>query len=82
MLGNLNPSTIATKIYDIMDDYEIAIDVFDYGAVDAVVDYLTNHIHVEYNLACSDWPNEEGGVCAIAFIDAGHPQLVMFDYEY
>ena len=26
--------------------------------------------------------NEEGGVCSVAFIDCGHPQLVMFDYKY
>lgn len=82
MLGNFNPSTIVNNIYDMMDDYEIAPDVFDHCLCDAIADYLLNHAHVEYNLCCSDWPDKEGGVCAVALVDCGHPQLVVFDYQY
>lgn len=82
MLGNFHPSTIVNDIYEILDDYEIKTDVFEHGATDAIADFLENKLHIEFNLCCSDWPNEEGGVCAVAFIDNGFPQLVVFDYEY
>ena len=83
MLGNFNPSTIVNEIYDILDSYETeGLDLYNYGATDAITDYLTNYAKVEYLLACSEWPNEEGGVCAVSFIDSGHPQLILFDYKY
>ena len=83
MLGNFNPSAIVNEIYDMMDDYEThGCDLYDFGLTDAIADYLANCLHIEYNLACSDWPNEEGGVCGVAFVDDGHPQLIMFDYKY
>ena len=83
MLGNFHPSLIADEIYDMMDSYEThGVDLFDHGLTDAIADYLANHAKVEFNLCCSDWPNEEGGVCAVAFVDGGYPQLVMFDYRY
>ena len=83
MLGTFNPSFTANEIYDMMDDYEThGCDLYDHGLCDAIADYLANHAHIEYNLCCSDWPNEEGGVCAVTFVDGGHPQLIMFDYKY
>ena len=83
MLGNFNPSAIVNEIYDILDSYETeGLDLYNYGATDAIADYLTNYAKVEYLLACSEWPNKEGGVCAISFTDSGHPQLILFDYKY
>ena len=83
MLGEFHASAIVNKIYDILDNYETeGLDLYNFGATDAIVDYLANYVKVEYQLACSEWPNEEGGVCSVAFIDCGHPQLVMFDYKY
>lgn len=83
MLGNFNPSTIVNEIYSILDDYETeGIDLYNYNVTEAIADYLTNHLKIEYLLCCSEWPNEEGGVCSVAFVDHGHPQLVMFDYKY
>lgn len=82
MLGNINPSVIVNKIYDILEDYEIKTDIYEHGVIDAIADYLGNHLKIEYLIYNSDWPNEEGGVCAISFIDSNHPQLVVFDYEY
>lgn len=83
MLGEFRPSEIYNEICDILDGYETeGNDLYNYGAVDAITDYLTNYAGVEYNLACSDWPNEEGGVCAVSFVEFGFPHLVMFDYKY
>lgn len=83
MLGNFNPSAIVDEIYSILDDYETeSPNLYNFGATDAIADYLGNHLHIEYNLCCSDWPNEKGGICAVALVDCGHPQLVMFEYKY
>ena len=82
MLGNFNPSAIVNKVYDIMENYEIKVDTYEHRVTDAIANYFENSLHVEYLICCSDWPNEEGGVCAISFIDCGHPQLIVFDYEY
>lgn len=83
MLGEFHASTIVNDIYDILDDYETeGLDLYNFGATDAIADYLTNYVKVEFQLACSEWPNEEGGVCSVAFVEGGHPQLVMFDYKY
>lgn len=83
MLGEFHASTIVNDIYSILDDYETeGVDLFNFGATDAIADYLTNYVKVEFQLACSEWPNEEGGVCSVAFVEGGHPQLVMFDYKY
>lgn len=83
MLGEFHASTIVNDIYDILEYYETeGLDLYNFGVTDAIADYLTNHVKVEFQLACSEWPNEEGGVCSIAFIEGGHPHLVMFDYKY
>lgn len=83
MLGNFNPSTIVNDIYTILDDYETeGLDLYNHGAIDAITDFLTTQARVEYLLDCSEWPDENGGVCAVAFVDGGHPQLVIFDYKY
>lgn len=83
MLGNFNPSTIVNEIYSILDDYETeGLDLYNFGATDAITDYLNNYAKVEYLLNCTEWPNKEGGVCAVSFVENGHPQLVLFDYKY
>ena len=46
-----------------------------------IAEWLGN-LHIEYQLCCSDWPNEEGGVCAVAFVEDTYPHLVIFDYKY
>lgn len=83
MLGEFHASTIVNDIYDILEDYETeGLNLYNVGVTDAIADYLTNYVKVEFQLACSEWPNEEGGSCAVSFVDHGHPQLVMFDYKY
>lgn len=83
MLGNFNPSDVVNEIYTILDDYETeGLDLYNYGAIDAITDYLTNYARVEYLIDCINWPDERGGSCAVSFVDNGHPQLVLFDYKY
>ena len=82
MLGKFHPSIIVDEVYDIMDEYERGFNV-EYVAklIDKLTDYFEEKLP-EYLLCCSEYPNETGGVCAISFIEDGHPQLIMFDYIY
>lgn len=66
-----------------MDEYEYGFNnEFDAALIERLTDYFTEKTHGEFLLCCSEWPNETGGVCAISFIEDGHPQLIMFDYIY
>lgn len=82
MPGNFNPSAIINEIYDILDEYEVSTDIYEYSVIERITDYIDDKTHGEYVLTCDDYPNEYGGHCAVAFIDKGHPQLVFFEYEY
>lgn len=75
-------SVISNRIYELLDEYETeGLDLYNIAAVDVINNYL-HSIDVEHEIYTSDWPNKEGGVCGVAFVDGGHPQLVMFDYKY
>ena len=79
MLGNFHPSHIEEKIYNLMEDYEIGTDIYDFSLTEKLVDWFTN-LHIEFQLCCSEWPNGEGGVCSVAFVEEGFPHLIVFDY--
>lgn len=75
-------SVITNRIYELLDEYETeGLDLYNVAAVDAIDNYLDS-IDVEHEVSTNDWPDEEGGVCGVAFVDSGHPHLVMFDYKY
>ena len=84
MRGKFFPSEIENEIYDIMDDYETeGMDLFNYGLTEALADFFEKEYpDVEYQIGCSEWPNAEGGVCALSWMESNHPHLVMFDYKY
>lgn len=84
MLGNINHSSlILDELYSMMDDYETeGLDLYNFGLTNAITDYLADMRDVQFQLCCSEWPNEEGGVCAISFIDNGELHMIMFDYKY
>ena len=82
MLGtDWRPSAIEDKIYGIMEDYEAGIELYEEALTDAISDYLTkNFPGMEWNLACSEWPNTNGGVCAVSWVEVEHLHMIMFDY--
>lgn len=84
MIGNsFYPSQIEDEVYSLMEAYETeGLDLYNYGVTDAIADYLGNYAKVEFQLACTEWADETGGVCAVSFVECGHPHLVMFDYKY
>lgn len=80
MLGKFNPSYILCDIYDIMLDREIRMGVYDKKLFNEIIDFLESK-NVEY-LACvterdCDWQL----TASIAFVEDGHPQLIVYDYE-
>lgn len=82
MLGtNWRPSAIEDKIYDMMEGHEAGVEVYEEALTDILADYLTKEYRgMEWNLVCSPWPNMNGGVCAVSWIEEGHLHMIMFDY--
>lgn len=82
MLGtSWRPSKIEDAIYDILEDYEVKIDVYEESATEATANFL--HLHtpaIQWQLSCSSWPDGSGGTCAVAWIEDGTIHSIMFDY--
>ena len=75
------PSKIEDEIYGTMETYEIGIDLYDEGLTGAIADYFTNYAGIaEWQMACSPWPNETGGVCFVSWVEDGHIHMIGFDY--
>ena len=72
------------EVYCILDGYETeGCDLYNYGAISAIGNYFKSKRPLtKWVCDISEWPNEEGGVCAVAFVENGYPQLIMFDYKY
>lgn len=82
MIGDIfRPSKIEDKIYNIMEDYILGSDLYDYAVVDIISDYLSKHEKISYQLCCSPYINDTHfGVCAVSWCENGFPKMVMFDY--
>lgn len=82
MLGtNWRPSVIEDEIYGVMEAYEMGTDLFQEGVIEAIGDYFMNyHPTTNWKLACSRWPNDAGGVCAVSWTEGDYIGMVMFDY--
>ena len=81
MKGNFHPSKIENQIYTFMEGYSIGTDVYSHKLTLKLVDWF-NSLGLEFQLECVIDEDEEGGICAVAFVDEGYPHLIMFDYEY
>lgn len=79
MLGTFHPSKIEDKIYEIIEDYEVKIDVYSYEVINLILNYFDSINLTEFQLACNNrWTD---GVCSIAWMEDGFSHLVVFDYE-
>lgn len=84
MIGNyrIYSSQIEDDIYELMEEYMCGIDIYEYILTDAIADYFLEHRPiVEWKLACTQWPNCEGGACAISWVEDGNLNMIMFDYK-
>lgn len=75
------PSIIENTLYDIMEGYEIGFELYEYDAVKEIIEYFNRKPDIQWQLTCSEWPNETGGVCSVSFIDTGTLHLITFDYK-
>ena len=82
MLGtDWRPSAIEDKIYGIMENYEAGTELYEEVLTDVLADYLTKEYpSMQWNLGCSEWPNTNGGICAVSWMEEGHLHMIMFDY--
>ena len=74
------PSEIKNDIYDIMDEYLAGSDLYEEDLIDTICCFFEDN-EIEYQFDISYWPDYMGGVCALAWIEDGHPQMEMFDWR-
>lgn len=83
MIGHFNPSFIEDDIYGLMIDHEIGLDLYDFETTDVITEFFEKqHPKVEFNMICSPWGDETGGICSVAWCENGHPHLIVFEYKY
>ena len=74
------PSEIKNALYDIMDDYEIGVDLYEEGVVDAITDFFENYrADVHWDTENNSWPNEAGFCHVFTWLEDGNIQMIMFD---
>lgn len=75
---------VMAEVYSILEDYETeGCDLYNYGALNAITNYFNKmHPRMRWISDVSEWPNEEGGTCAIAWSIGAIPHMVMFDFKY
>lgn len=84
MIGNyvFHPSKIEDEIYKLMDNFAVGSDTYSENLVGEIAIFLQEHYPVvEWQCGCSEWPNCEGGVCYISWIENGHLHMLGFDYK-
>lgn len=76
-------SAIEDEIYSMMEDYMLGMELYEYGLIAAITDYLDNYNnHIEWHLGCSRFPNDSSrGVCYVAWIEEGHHHMIGFDFK-
>ena len=76
MMNNFgfHPSKIENEIYDVIEPFEVGVDLYETEAVGAITDFLyNNYSHIKYNY----WAGSKG--FCIAFVDDGYPHMISFD---
>jgi hypothetical protein len=80
MIGGFYPSKHLDAMYDILEEHQIGIDLYDVDIFDALVGYCDDN-RLKFQ-ACVSTPYTDIHVGAFSFIDENNcPQLIMFDYR-
>lgn len=74
------PSEIKNDIYNIMDEYIVGSDLYEEYLIDTICHFFEDN-EIKYQFDVSHWPDDFGGECAFAWIENGHPQMIMFDWR-
>ena len=83
MIGDIfRPSEIEDEIYNILEDYILGSDLYEYNATNSISDYLGNYEKIPYQMCCSPVSILNGtGICSVAWCENGFPKLVVFEYK-
>jgi hypothetical protein len=82
MIGHNRPSKILNELYNILEEYEVNLDTYAFGAFSAVEDYLKHSAYIPYQAHFQPWDNGFGGCYSIAFVEDGFPFLLTFEMTY
>lgn len=67
-------SKIENEIYDVIEPFEVGVDVYEEEVVGAITDFFyNNYSHIKYTYWCGS-----AGFC-MAFVDDGYPHMITFD---
>lgn len=82
-IGNTKwrPSMIENHCYDLLDDYILGVDTYEYTAVDVISTYLSECSNIQWEIFCVAWPDMTGGSCSVAFVEDGILHTFGFDYK-
>lgn len=76
MLNNFgfHPSKIEDEIYDVIEPFEVGVDLYEEKVVDTIINFLNNNYpHIKYTY----WAGSSG--FCIAFVDNSYPHMISFD---
>ena len=74
------PSQVRQDIYNILEEYNCGIDVYDEDAIGAICDYFNSH-NFQWRLNTCDLPNMTGGICYYSWIENNNLFMEGFDYN-
>lgn len=81
--GKWRPSIIEDQLLDILEEHAKGCDIYDETATDSIINFMAKYFpNITFKLGCSEWPNQNGGVCCISWIEPDDNYLgsLMFDY--
>lgn len=69
------------QIYDILEDYAIGIDTYEWDTDEVIVNFLTEK-NLEFKHIVSMWPNMEGYCAFFSWIENGKLYAIAFDVKF
>ena len=82
---NKKPNYVMNTVYDILEEHEIGIDLYDTDTVQEIIDFLDGE-DVRYTYASEDFHDMSGYFSVFTWADEEKPndcpRLVMFEVQY
>lgn len=78
--GNVKwtPSRIENHIIEILENYEIGVDIYEKDAIKDILAYFSNKPYVPFQLHCLDYPDMTDG---ISYLEENNLHMMPFDYR-
>lgn len=82
---NKKPNYVMNTVYDILEEHEIGIDLYDTDTVQEIIDFLDGE-DIRYTYASEDFHDMEGYLAIFTWPNEENPndwpELVMFEVQY